>query len=47
MARIRAGKPGFHSRQGWRFFSSLPRLDRLWGPPSLLHYGYWGLFTRG
>jgi hypothetical protein len=23
---------------GWEFFSSIPCLDRLWGPPSLLGY---------
>jgi hypothetical protein len=27
---------------GVRFFSSLPRPDRLWGPPSLLSNGYQG-----
>jgi hypothetical protein len=28
----------------WEFFSSPPRPDRLWGPPSLLFNGYQGLF---
>jgi hypothetical protein len=30
----------------WEFFSSPPRPDRHWGPPSLLFDGYRGLFTR-
>jgi hypothetical protein len=30
--------------RGWEFFSSPPRPDRLWGPPSLLYNGYQGLF---
>jgi hypothetical protein len=25
---------------GWEFFSSPPRPERLWGPPSLLSNGY-------
>jgi hypothetical protein len=29
------------------FFSSPPRLDRVWGSPSLLSNGYLGLFLRG
>jgi hypothetical protein len=28
----------------WEFFSSLPRPERLWGPPSLLSDEYQGLF---
>jgi len=28
----------------WKFFSSPPRPDRPWGPPSLLSNGYHGLF---
>jgi len=33
MTRLRAGRPGYDSRQGQRrdFLSSLLRLDRLWG----------------
>jgi len=27
------------SGKGWEFFSSPPRQDRLWGPPSLLYRG--------
>jgi hypothetical protein len=29
------------------YFSSPPRLDRLWGPLSLLSSGYWGSFPGG
>jgi hypothetical protein len=28
------------------FFPSLPRLDRLWGTPSLLCIGHWEIFLR-
>jgi hypothetical protein len=31
----------------WEFFSSPPRPDRFWGPPSLLSDGYQGLFLLG
>jgi hypothetical protein len=31
----------------WEFFSSPPRPDRLWGPPSLLSNGYQVLFPWG
>jgi hypothetical protein len=30
-----------------RFFSTLQRPDRLWGPPSLVSYGYRRLLPRG
>jgi len=30
---------GFESRSGWKFFSSSPRPERLWGPPNLLFNG--------
>jgi hypothetical protein len=32
---------------GASIFSSPRRPDRVWGPPSLLSNGYWGLFSRG
>jgi len=38
--------PGFESGRGWEFFSSPPRRDRLWGPPSLSFNGYSGLLPR-
>jgi len=44
---IRAGRPGFYSRQDHWFFSSPSRPDRLWGPPSLIFNGYQGLFPWG
>jgi hypothetical protein len=47
VTRLRAGRPGFDSRQGRGFFSSPYRADGLWGPPSLLSNLYWGLFRRG
>jgi hypothetical protein len=31
----------------WEFFSTPPRTDRLWSPPSLLSDGYQGLFPWG
>jgi hypothetical protein len=34
-----------HRGGGYFLRSVLP--DRLWGPPSLLYYGYRGLFVRG
>jgi hypothetical protein len=32
---------------GWEFIPSPPRLDRLWGPLSLLSNGYRSLFPWG
>jgi hypothetical protein len=49
VTRLRVGRPEFDS--GWdkeeKFFSSPPRLDRFWGPPSLLYNGYQGDFSAG
>jgi len=49
LTRLRAGRPGFTSRQWqcWDFFSSPSRPDRLWGPPSFLSTGYKGAFSLG
>jgi hypothetical protein len=38
---------GVRVPEGSRIFPSPRRLDRLWGPPSLLYYGYRGLFLGG
>jgi hypothetical protein len=38
---------GFKPRQGWEFFSSPPRPDWFWDPPSLLSSGHQGLFAWG
>jgi hypothetical protein len=32
-------QPGFHFRQGQRYFCSLPRVYRLWGAPSFYPIG--------
>jgi hypothetical protein len=46
--------PNIHSnvifplpRRGWEFFSSPPRPDRLWGPPSLIFNMCRVFFPRG
>jgi hypothetical protein len=41
------GVLGLDSRRGLGIFSSPPRPERLWGPPSLLPIGYWGFFPWG
>jgi len=38
---------GFGSRMSWEIFSSTPRPDRLWDPPTLLSSGYQWLFPWG
>jgi hypothetical protein len=38
---------GLSPGRGWEFFSSPPRPDRLWGPPSPLSNGYLGLLPWG
>jgi len=44
---LRAGWPGFYSRQWHVFFSSPPCQDLLWGPFSLLSIGYRRLYPWG
>jgi len=48
-SRLRAGRPGFNSRQRqWcNFLFSPTRQDRLWGSLGLLYSWYRGLFPRG
>jgi hypothetical protein len=41
------GGGGSNPDRDWEFFSSPPRPDRLWDPPSLLSNGYQGLFPWG
>jgi hypothetical protein len=45
-----AGWSGFYGSipgEGWEFFSSPPRPERMWVPPSLLSNGYQWLFPSG
>jgi hypothetical protein len=41
------GSGGSFPEGGWKFFSSPPRPERLWGPLSLLSSGYWGGLSSG
>jgi len=41
------GVLGFDSHGDWEFFSSPPRPEWLWVPPSLLSNGYEGFFPWG
>jgi hypothetical protein len=43
----RGSRVRFPGGGGWEFFSSPPRPERLWSPPSLLSNGYQGLFPGG
>jgi hypothetical protein len=43
---LRAGLPGFNSRQWKQVFFTPQRPDRLCDPPSLLYNGRWGIFLR-
>jgi hypothetical protein len=48
--RLRAGRLEFYgsiSGGAWKFFSSPPRPERLWGSPSLISNGYQGALSLG
>jgi hypothetical protein len=47
VTRLRDGRRGFDSSQARGLFSLPLCPDRLWGPPSLVSVGYWGLFSLG
>jgi hypothetical protein len=47
VTRLRAGPPGFKSRQGQGFFPSTPRPDRPFDSPSLLSNSYRECFPQG
>jgi hypothetical protein len=44
---VRRWTKGSSLGRGWEFYSSLPRPDRLWSPPSLLYSSLSGALSVG